>query len=73
MYIRHFSIRDKSRFEEAFKIVVDFIWKTFDCDTIRLDLHHFYKVINEKEEQSADAEIKAIVSMNRKGFKWKTL
>lgn len=50
MYIRHFSIRDKSRFEESFKMVVDFIWRTFDCDTIRLDLYHFYKTINGKEE-----------------------
>lgn len=73
MYIRHFSIRDKSRFEESFKMVVDFIWRTFDCDTIRLDLYHFYKTINGKEEQSADAEIKTIVAMNKKGFKWKTL
>lgn len=50
MYIRHFSMRDKSRFEEVFKIILDFMWKTFDCDTIRLDLHHFYKTINGKEE-----------------------
>lgn len=73
MYIRHFSIRDKSRFEEAIKLVVNFIWRTFDCDSIRLDLYHFYKTIDGKEEQSADAEIKTIVSMNKKGFKWKTL
>lgn len=50
MYIRHFSLRDKSRFEEAFKMVVDFVWRTFDCDTIRLDLYHFYKTIDGKEE-----------------------
>ena len=73
MYIRHFSIRDKSRYEETFKMVIDFIWSTFDNDTIRLDLHHFYKMVNGKEEQSADTEIKTIVAMNKKGFKWKTL
>lgn len=73
MYIRHFAVKDKARFEEAFKLTVDFIWNTFDCDTIRLDLYHFNKIINGKEELSADAEIKSIVAMNRKGFKWKAV
>lgn len=73
MYLRHFAVREKARFEEAFKLLIDFMWRTFDCDTIRLDLYHFKKMVDGKEELSADTEIKTIVSMNRKGFKWKAV
>lgn len=48
-YIRHLSTRDKSRFEEALKLVLDFIWKNIDCNSIRLDLHHFNKMVDGKE------------------------
>ena len=40
-YIRHLSTKDKSKFEEALKLVLDFIWTNIDCDTIRVDVHHF--------------------------------
>lgn len=40
-YIRHLSVRDKQRFEEALLLVLDFIWKNIGCRTVRLNLHHF--------------------------------
>ena len=69
-YIRHLSVKKKARFEEALQLVLQHLWKSIPCDTIRIDLYHFDQP---NGQQAADADIKAMLQMNKKGFKWKTL
>ena len=69
-YIRHLSVKKKSRFEEALQLVLQHLWTSIPCDTIRIDLYHFDQP---NGQQAADADIKAMLQMNKKGFKWKTL
>lgn len=72
-YIRHLSVRDKQRFEEALTLVLDFIWKNIACRSIRLNQHHFRQIVKDQSKLQADAELGKILSMNKKGFKWKSL
>ena len=54
-------------------LTIDFIWKHLNPDTIRLDLHHFADPEVPSNNLLANAEIKNIIMMDKKGFKWKTL
>jgi hypothetical protein len=42
-------------------------------DTIRLDLHHYADSELPSNTLQANSEIKNILMMDKKGFKWKTL
>ena len=60
-------------FPSAVKATNEFIWTNLNADTIRIDLYH-YKDTSEPDAQlKACNEIKDALSMNRQGFKWKTL
>ena len=73
-YIRHLSTKNKTDFEKALKLVLEFIWAYLNADQTRLDLYHFKEEGSDEGSQvKADAELKKIVAMNRLGFKWKTL
>ena len=47
-----------------------FIWEEMACDNTRLNLYH---IKGEDGNLNADTELKNWLSMDRKGFKWKTL
>lgn len=64
---------DKSKFEEALKLAVAFIWENLNPDTIRVDLYHFRPEGDTQTNLAADMEIKTALGMAKKGFKWKTL
>jgi hypothetical protein len=72
-YIRHLSIKDKSLFKQALLLTIDFIWRFMNPDTIRLDLHHYADSEVPSNTLQANSEIKNILMMEKKGFKWKTL
>jgi len=72
-YIRHLSVVDKSKFEEALQIAVEFIWENLYADTIRIDVFHFRPEGEPESNLGADLEIKTALGMAKKGFKWKTL
>ena len=72
-YIRHISVVDKTKFEEALKIAVQFIWENLYSDTIRVDVFHFRPEGDNESNLGADLEIKTALGMAKKGFKWKTL
>lgn len=71
--MRHLTARDLPKFEECLQLVLKHAWTVLKADTIRLDLHHFQDASKPDSAKQADPEVKAIVAMNRKGFKWKTL
>ena len=48
-------------------------WTIMQADTVRVDLHHFQDASKPDQAMQADPEIKTILAMNRRGFKWKTL
>lgn len=72
-YIRHLSTVDLSKFEEALQLVLKHAWTVLKAGTVRVDLHHFQDTSKPDQDMQADKEIKAILGMNRRGFKWKTL
>ena len=43
------------------------------ADHIRIDLYHMKDEFNADDKLTTDADIKAALAMNKKGFKWKTL
>lgn len=72
-YIHHLSTRDMASFQDALNLVLHFIWTNLDCDTVRIDLYHYEQMMNGSMKQQANAELKTVLAMNKKGFKWKTL
>lgn len=43
------------------------------ADTIRINLYHFKDENDPNGKLTADNELKTLLGMNRKGFKWKTV
>jgi len=43
------------------------------ADSIRIDLYHMKDELGLDSKMISDAEIKAALAMEKKGFKWKTL
>ena len=72
-YIRHISVVDKTKFEQALLMAVQFIWENLYADTIRVDVYHFRPEGDTESNLGADLEIKTALGMAKKGFKWKTL
>lgn len=72
-YIRNFSLLKIEDYPEMLSLVVDYIWNKSNADTIRVDLYHFKEEGNDDSNIKASNEIKDALSMNRLGFKWKTL
>jgi len=68
-YIKHISVTDMGLFQDAVVEVCNYIWKHLGADTIRIDLFHY----PHGEKIQACVAIKDALSMQRKGFKWKTL
>lgn len=60
-----------SQYDDALQSILTHIWHNLKCDNIRLDLYHYDDPTT--NQMNANKEIKAMLSMNRKGFKWKTL
>lgn len=74
--IWHISVNDFKLFEKALHTVLDYMWFTMACDTVRIEQLHFVHEDTEKGkkgEPEAEALLKPILAMNRRGFKWKSL
>lgn len=70
-YIRHISTKVKDQFPLLLQLTVDFIWENLHSDTIRIDLHHYMDL--ESGNLKANNAIKDALSMQKKGFKWKSI
>jgi len=70
-YIRHISVKDSANFTLLLKLTLDFIWENLHSDTIRIDLYHYMD--SETGNLKASTMIKDALSMQKKGFKWKSI
>lgn len=70
-YIRHISMKNRANFVEVLQQAGEFVLTKMLADHIRVDLLHIKDETTDK--LAADVEIKTVLAMNRKGFKWKTL
>jgi hypothetical protein len=50
-------------------MALDYIWRNLYADNIRIDLYHF----TTEGKWGTDAELKAALIQEKRGFKWKSL
>lgn len=70
-YLRHISVKNLDNFGLLLKLAVQFIWDNLHADTIRVDLYHYSE--EEGSTLKASTFIKEALSMQKKGFKWKSI
>lgn len=70
-YMRHISVKESDNFSLLLKLAVQFIWDNLHADTVRIDLYHYTE--EEGGTLKASTFIKDALSMQKKGFKWKSI
>ena len=68
-YIRTIYVNDQANLKEAIMAVLDYCWNNLQCDSVRVDQHHF----DTDGKLNCDKEIKELLIMEKKGFKWKSI
>jgi hypothetical protein len=73
-YIRHLTCKHLEDYKEALDMVLDYVWRSLQADNVRLDLYHYRpEGADHSAQLDVNADLKPILAMNRRGFKWKTL
>jgi len=72
-YIRHLTVTDTDLYAQVVKETANFIFNEVHADCIRADIHHFKESETEGAKICANPIVKDAFSMQRKGFKWKTM
>lgn len=68
-YIRSILVKNFDDFKESILAICDYFWKELQCDSVRVDQHHF----EVDGKLNADKTVKDTLTMERKGFKWKSI
>jgi len=68
LIILHFSVLNRTHYQEYLQKFVDYLWKNEECDEIKISLYH---IEDENHNMGADKELQD--SIKKLGFRWKQL
>lgn len=73
VYIRHLSAKNIDILQDLVSKVLDHCWNKLGVDTVRVDLKHFEDPNKPEQSMQADKDVKEVLVMNKRGFKWRQL